>query len=333
MIANKKDMRLSLLLKQSYIVLFFRLLGQKWQEVLYCLKYMATGGMYKNSRKLETDLTITAHALEKGMAIGKVRIGFGKKKAHSLIKGLEKYSQLNGCKKEFIIEVSSIINKYILYNKEQGADMKDIQTALEKFCTSHHIEIINQGGILTKNKHETYKLLNCDFREFSQSRFSIRDFSEEPISMEAINKALKLCERTPSACNRQNFRIHIFTNKEQRQKLFNMQLGCNGFSQDMQCAILICGDMLGYKYYEHSLLYVDGGLYAMNLLYALHREGLATIPLTVAHKNGYLNKIKKAVEIPDNEIPILLIGVGSYKEKYKVAESYRKDYKSYTYFH
>lgn len=330
---NRKNMKLALLLKQSYIILFIRLLGQKWQEVLYCLKYMATGRMNNNSRKLETDLTITAHALEKGMAIGKVRIGFGKKKAYSLIKGLDKYSQLKGYKKEFIIEVSSIINKYILFNKEQGADMKDIQVEFEKFCTSHYIELINQGGILTKSKQETNNQLCSDFREFSQSRFSIRDFSEQPISMEAINKALQLCERTPSACNRQNYRIHIFTNKEQRQKLFDMQLGCNGFSDDMQCAILICGDMLGYKYYEHSLLYVDGGLYAMNLLYALHREGLATIPLTVAHKNGYLNRIKKAIGIPDNEIPILLIGVGSYKDKYKVAESHRKDYKSYTYFH
>lgn len=69
----------------------------------------------------------------------------------------------------------------------------------------------------------------------------------------------------------------------------------------------------------------------MNLLYALHFEGVAAIPLTMGHKQKKLKEIKLEMDIPDNEVPVLLIGVGAYKDKYKVAVSVRRDYHNYTF--
>lgn len=143
---------------------------------------------------------------------------------------------------------------------------------------------------------------------------------------------MKLCEHTPSACNRQSWKIYIFKDREKRQELFNLQLGCNGFSEDMQYAILICGDIRGYNINELYQLYVDGGIYSMNLLYALHYLGVAAIPLTMAHKKSRTKLIKKRLDIPENEMPVLLIGVGSYKEQYKVAVSERKSFEEYCKF-
>ena len=211
--------------------------------------------------------------------------------------------------------------------------MSDIRKKLEGFCTKNQISLIQQGGILHKQLLETQKLLTEDFEVFSQSRFSVRDFGDTPISMVQIKKALKMCERTPTACNRQSVRIHIFSKSDDKNKMFRLQMGCKGFENDMQCAILICGDMANYQFYEYSTLFTDGGIYAMNLLYALHREGLAAIPLTMGSKFGNLKRVKKGMNLPDNEIPILLIGVGSYKAEYKVAESHRFDYSTYCSFH
>nr|WP_298671524.1 hypothetical protein [uncultured Prevotella sp.] len=47
--------------------------------------------MRRNPRKLATDLHIRAHALEKGMSIGNVRVGFGKKKALSLLDDIDSF--------------------------------------------------------------------------------------------------------------------------------------------------------------------------------------------------------------------------------------------------
>ena len=62
----------------------------------------------------------------------------------------------------------------------------------------------------------------------------------------------------------------------------------------------------------------------------MHYEGLAAIPLTMAQKQGKLAHIKKVMDIPEYEMPCVLIGVGSYKDEYKVAVSKRKDYMEYT---
>lgn len=43
-------------------------------------------------------------------------------------------------------------------------------------------------------------------------------------------------------------------------------------------------------------------------------------------------KIKQEMNIPGNEIPVLLIGVGTYKDDFKVAVSHRYSYKQYVKF-
>ena len=62
----------------------------------------------------------------------------------------------------------------------------------------------------------------------------------------------------------------------------------------------------------------------------LHFYDIANIPLTMAHKESYIKQIKQEMNIPQNEKPILLIGIGSYKNSWKVAQSKRKERKDYT---
>ena len=316
-------------LKNSRTVLFFRLLHEKWQEVLILTKYIANGNRYKDQNKLHTDLVIRTHALEKGMSIGSVRVGFGKPKALALLEDLQHYLSLGG-EKTFVGESCSIINKYILFNEQMGADMTNIKSKLHKLCETNDISLSDMGGIYILDKHTTDLRSKDSFDVFSQSRFSVRDFGSERIPLDRIEKALTLAEKTPSACNRQSWKIYIYSDDILRNRMFSLQGGCKGFSEDMQYAILICGDIRGYNINELSQVYVDGGIYAMNLLYALHFESVAAIPLTMAHKQNMIKRIKREMGLPENEMPILLVGVGSYKESYKVAVSQRYDYKVYT---
>lgn len=70
-------------LKNAKWVLFLRLCHERWQELLIDTKYIGNGARNKNPRKMETDLAIRAHALEKGMSIGSVKVGFGKQKVRN----------------------------------------------------------------------------------------------------------------------------------------------------------------------------------------------------------------------------------------------------------
>ena len=316
-------------LKNSKTVLFFRLLHEKLQEVVLLTKYIANGNRLNDKDKLFTDLAIRTHAIEKGMSIGNVKVGFGKLKVVSLLRDLQHYLSLDG-NKDFVSESCSIINKYIAFNEKLGADMAAVKDKFVIFCKKNDVKLIDKGGIYLFDKEETEAKLKSSFDVFSQSRFSVRDFGADKISLEHIERALFIAEKTPSACNRQSWRIYVYADKVFRDKIFSLQGGCKGFWKDMQYAILICGDIRRYNINELSQVYVDGGIYAMNLLYALHFEGVASIPLTMGHKQKTVRKIKDEMDIPENEIPVLLIGVGSYKDKYKVAVSERYNHKSYT---
>lgn len=188
------------------------------------------------------------------------------------------------------------------------------------------------GGYSLCSLAEVTELSHGEYPDVLKSRHAVRDFSDEPLDIEKVKAALKIAEMTPSACNRQSWRVHVYTDKEQRDKAFKLQGGCKGFYEDMQCAILVCGDLRLYDINELNLLYVDGGLYCMNLLNALSYEGLATIPLTMGMKMPNLKNYKQQLAIPSNEMPVLLIGVGTLKKEFKVACSDRYSYKEYTSF-
>jgi nitroreductase len=316
-------------IKYATPVVYLRILYSKMLEARTATKYLATAGMRKDANKLYVDLFIRTHALEKGMSIGKVRYGFGKTKAKSLLKDLQLYLNLGG-EKAFAIESASIIRKYIEFNKKGEADMSDIVSLLNDFLHKNAMSCTEEGGIYVLSHQDVKAKEKASFDVFSQSRFSVRDFGDIPINREDIEKALKLCERTPSACNRQSQHIHIYLNKADVEKIGKLQMGCNGFYEDMQGAILVCSDMRFYNFQELNQAFVDGGLYAMNLMYALHFYDIANIPLTMAHKENYLNYFKKEMGVPEYERPVLLIGIGSYKDSWKVAQSNRKDWHDYT---
>lgn len=318
-------------LKKSKLILLFRIIHEMLKEAQILYKHIANGERYKSKSKLLSDLVIRTHSIEKGMSIGNVKVGFGKAKALTLLSELEKFISIKG-DKSYVIEICSTINKYILFNEGLGANMDEIKSKLQNICKQNNIELQNIGGIKLINNKDTIASSFQPFNFFSQSRYSIRDFSSTPLNYDLIRQALKLAEKTPSACNRQSWRIHIYTSEKRRTQIFSLQGGSKGFYTQMQCAILICGDINYYNINELNQLYVDGGLYAMNLMYALQFYNVANIPLTMGLKMKDLIQIKKEMHIPENEMPVILIGAGTFKETYKVAISHRRPYETYTSF-
>ena len=314
---------------KSRILFICRVFAEKFKEAVFLIKRLSSGR--SDWRKIEPVLRVEVHAIEKGMSIGNVRPGFGKAKAVEFMKHLQRYIDVGG-RKEYVNECCSILYQYLDLNERLGADMTDISSKIKEFCKKNQAEITDFGGIKELVESDIRETLKQDFSVFSQSRCAVRDFGNTPINRNQIEKALKLAEKTPSACNRQSWKVHIFANDDNRLKMLQLQGGSKGFYEDMQYAILVCGDLNYYRFYEMSQVYVDGGLYAMNLMYALHYEGLATIPLTMSMRIGKVKNIINEMNLPMSEMPILLIGVGSYKETFKVAKSERIPYNEYTTF-
>ena len=312
---------------------FKKILGEFSLEGKMWLKYAYDSNMSKDTTKMQIDLIIRAHALEKGMSIGKVKEGFGKDKVKALILDLQRFVELGGAK-GLVNDICGIISQYMAFNGFVGSG-NELEKNFTAFCGNNAIKIDNNnklGGIDIKESPKTKEICGFDFAEFARSRYSIRDYSDAPIEKEKVDQALKICEKTPSACNRQPWRIYVYYDKSQRDRIFKAQNGVVGFEDDLQCAILVCCDARSYNTGESNLPYVDGGLYGMNLLYALQYVGLASIPLSVCYHKRRMKEIKVAAGIKENELPVLLIGVGTFKDSYKVAVSHRKSYQEYTNF-
>lgn len=316
--------------KNSKIILFLRLVVEKAQELWVETRYLADGNRFQEAQKLKTDLQIRVHAIEKGMSIGNLKEGFGNKKACGIIDDLREYVGIGG-DIQFIQESCSVLCQYVNFKEEIGQEANDVKTKLNALLEDYHISPLEQGGIFRLRYEEIRERANGTLPEVIASRYAVRDFGNKPIDKETLNKAFKIAEKSPSACNRQSWRIHVYTGAK-ALKLFKLQGGCNGFASDMQVAILICCDLTSYYLHELNLPYVDGGLYGMNLMLALHHCGLASIPLTMGHKVKSVKKIKREMRIPENEMPVLLIGVGSYKDEFRAAVSYRYPYYQYTSF-
>lgn len=288
-------------------------------------KYNATFGTDSDILKMKYTLLRENHVIEKGMSMPNPRKGFGKQKVENLIVRLEKYFKLYGeTDKYFLVYPLSTIKKYIDFTKENSY-IKSIESAFENLLLKVGIkneELTVNAGVSVMAKSEISEF--DSFEKMLRNRHSIRHFEDKLPSKETLNKALEMAQLTPSACNRQAWHTHIFFN-EKCHELLKMQGGCGGFEDDIHCAIVVTADMKGFLSYEPFQQYVDGGLYAMNLINSLHSQGLGTIPLSCGFYHSKLKKIQETLEIPENETMILIIGTGVLPENFKIAASKRKD--------
>ena len=297
-------------------------------------KYNASNHTSSDIEKMQYTILRLNHTLEKGMSMRNPRKGFGQQKAVRLIELLNHYCDLYlSSDKNFLQYPISTIYSYISYTIASGVEMPGIQDAFKRLINKIGLDCKDSlGGIVTVTKGEILKNASGNFESLLESRHSIRYFDSEVPQREKIEQALRLAQKTPSACNRQGWKTHVFM-CDKSVELLRWQGGCNGFEEEIKCAILVTANLKAFFYYEVHQAYVDGGLYAMNLINAIHSLGLGTIPLSVGFNYKKLKELGCKFEIPDNEVPIVIIGVGVLQDKFKIAVSERKKIEITNTFH
>ena len=210
--------------------------------------------------------------------------------------------------------------------KNTGVPIPEIEKEYKELLTTTKcVPTEIDSGVFVETKDHILSLCNKDFESLLYSRHSQRYFSNMPVSLEKLNKALKMAQRTPSACNRQGWKTYVYKDSKSVE-LIKWQGGSRGFEEEIKCAILVTANLKAFLSYEVHQAYVDGGLYAMNLINSLHSLGLGTIPLSTAFEYNKL-KLLRQFEVPENEVPILIIGIGEMQDQFSVAVSKRKDIK------
>lgn len=313
-------------LKVTYhsVKLFFHFLMESYVFLKLTLKYNASINTDSDIEKMQYTLLRENHTIEKGMSMRNPKKGFGQQKVINLIKRLDRYADLYlSHDAEFITYPLSTIKNYIKYTKDSGVNIGHIEESYRALLEKVGFDDVEgHAGICKETRNHILEECKKDFKSLLYSRHSIRYFSEKIPDIEIIEKALQIAQQTPSACNRQGWKTHVFFN-EDSIKLIKWQGGCRGFEEEIRCSILVTANLKAFLSYEVHQAYVDGGLFAMNLINALHYLGLGTIPLSTAFRCKKLRRLNM-FGIHECEIPILIIGVGNLMEVFNIAASTRK---------
>lgn len=297
-------------------------------------KYNASVRTNADIEKMKYLLLRETHVIEKGLSLRSPRTGFGQEKVLNLLDHLKGYASLYGDNDmSFVGPPLSTIARYVSYMKDSGVAISEIERQFSDLCSLFRVSNKeNDGGVVSVSKDLILSGGKGSFDELLRSRHSIRYFDNLQIpSDELIIKALQLAQLTPSACNRQAWKTHVFRDR-QSVDLAKWQGGCRGFEDEIQNSILVTADLKGFLFHEVHQAYIDGGLFAMNLINSLHHVGFGTVPLSTGFDRKKLRQLGK-FGIPNNEVPILIIGFGILLPDFKVAVSKRKSVSQTNVFH
>ena len=317
-----------------------KLLPQGWVSWLKCsynkLKYypktnrafkdlrnlmVRFSGTYRDDRQpLLSSLLVISHVLEKGITMPNRRLGFGYDRVRLVINTLNNIIHRFGPDS---IEVQAAIldlRQYLTIHNDANYELPaDIGGGIKSLLTYSKIDDDNCFSI-TK---EAYFKPAKDFYEFAESRHSVRWFSQQPVDGEKLIKAIQLAQTAPSACNRQATRVKIVSSPNGKKLCCELQNGNRGFGNLADKWLIITSELGNWSSFYPQDPYVDGGIFTMNLLYALHYYGIVACTLNAHLDKEQLERLQEGIGYPKSEIPIAFIVIGNPEEKFMVPKSRR----------
>ncbi|SMO96765.1 nitroreductase family protein [Gracilimonas mengyeensis] len=270
--------------------------------------------------KLAAEIIMGYHVVEKGLTMPKTRYGFGKERIRKLCGKCKEYILKFGDSDSQVKHAVSVLREYVDFHEEVGYQL-DADLLEDIFEVRNLIEIVNSKQIKT-TRSEYFSNVRKPFKEFSNSRSSLRNYSKVDIPKEKIVDILDLCRNTPSACNRQAYRVNVYTEKSLIQKILKKQGGNRGFGHLANKLLIVTCDLnMYFNVSERNQAFIDGGIYAMNLLYSLHYHEVAACILNCSHTPKKDKELRKLCMINESEVFIAMIACGIPPEEFSIASS------------
>lgn len=283
---------------------------------------------YKDTySKIESEITLRYHSIEKGFLHSSIRYRFGKTKVEELLNYL-KFKEVDIHIHDIHIQ-SAILNLCVYYelHSNNNIDISDYFTQNEYEQLKRNL-VINAQPVKYHTSSDYFNYRHSNFDQFSRSRCSVRDFNGEKIPIEIIQRVVELANQAPTVCNRQGMSVNLIDNKEMVDEILAIQGGLRGYSDSLSQLVVLTSDRsYFYSIGERYQLYIDGGIYLMNLLYALHYFEIVACP---AHWGMPIEadiKAQKILDLKESEKIISLIAIGKPVDVFKTTLSLRRSYK------
>lgn len=289
-------------------------------DILMFEKYSGLFG-YSSEEHFQSRIILLYHVIEKGLTMPDMKIGFGKPRIKELIYLCSAFKDKFGVENFHFKHALGVLGDYFSLNNK----ICDIEFTLlkEKFCELKKTGIYHPVEQFEQTKEKYFSSSNKDFYTFAHGRKSVRNYAKG-INIDDIYKAIELAQTAPSTCNRQPSRVHVVKNQTLQSKILHIQKGNRGFGHLVETTLIITADLSTYNTSEERFTaFVDGGIFTMNMLYALHYYRIAACPLNWSKSPQEDQMLRKVVSIPPNETVIVIISCGSVPDDFKIANSPR----------
>jgi nitroreductase len=280
--------------------------------------------VYRTRANLAAKITATYHSVERGLALPDPRPGFGASNMAYLIAAIDEYVRKYGID-ESLTAAAGALEAYAafneLHNVPEYPSREEIKRLLGRL---RPVRVENHGGTCEISRDSIRRATDPVTSDFFFTRHSIRQFSDEEVTVADIDAAIAIAQRAPAVCNRQECGVYVIHDKQLILKMLDIQ-GTRGFNERVNKLLVITHRLTAfYGSWERNQCWIDGGLFAMTLLLGLHAQGLGTCCLNWAKSAPTDLAMRTLLKMPDEEVIIMLMAVGHLPASLKVAYSARR---------
>jgi len=295
-----------------------------FRQYIYDLKvYQQFNGAKSknNTSQLEGKIIAHYHVLEKGLSHPTPKNCFSLPVVKGLIKLIHQYDALTRIRSRQVDVAVEVLKQYLTFPTNQSCITVNLIASISSLrCISKF-----NSGSYEFTRSEFFKNSEANFGDFALSRYSVRDFTDEDVSVDLLKEVVKIAQKTPSVCNRQTAKVHLLINKKDIKNHLALQNGNRGFGYKINKLLIVSSDLYFFEgSRERNQAFVDGGMFAMSILYALHYHKIGAVALNWAYDNKQDKALHDLGRVPENEKIILFIGVGYPPDNFKVAVSDRR---------
>ncbi|MFA0069621.1 nitroreductase family protein [Vibrio breoganii] len=203
-----------------------------------------------------------------------------------------------------------------------------VRTKFDHLKSQIDTNVEDDFGVFNSSKNDLHKGMLSSPEDFFFTRHSIREFGnvDSSVDKSTLEKAVRLSLKTPSACNRQAWHVYHISDQKKIKKALSHQKGNRGFGHKVNDLLVICSDIKafnpGSERYQH---WIDGGMYSMSLVYALHSVGIASCCLNWSQQGKDDKGFRKDFpEISNSHSVIIMLAIGEPKENNQICVSPRR---------
>lgn len=273
-------------------------------------------------QQLASHLTMDYHRIEKGMALPAPRVGFGSDVIMRLIADLKRYTGQFGAD-DTVDTVLAVLKQYQSSQLKLGFENSELDEFLAG-SDGVRLRASSKTGTIPLERDSLYSFDSAQAEQFLLSRHSMRQYTGEIVPDTVIEKIAALAQRAPSVCNRQSCRLYVANSRNKIADVLALQNGNRGFGHTLGGVFIVTSDLRSFvNLGERNQAYVDGGIFAQQVLLAIHSQNLGGCMLNWSATVERDLQLRKLVPIPEHDVVITMIGFGYTPEKMVAAASPR----------